>query len=190
MNYRLTQIPKLMLAAGLLAGLAACASNADPGAMAVAPDAAATTAAQPFPAKFQHAMCVRNVTGGSETNPMWTSQVNDAGFKTALDSSLNSAGLSAGSAACAYPIDANLLGLSQPIAGFNMTVTSHVNYKVFDSSGQPVVLATIDAPYTAKMGDAFMGTKRLQLANEGSIRESIKQFFDKLRAASTTATAQ
>jgi len=184
MSNNTARTSKILLAVGLLAGLGACASNADPGAMTVTTGTAAAAAATPFPPKFQHAMCVRNVTGGEETNPMWTSKVNDAGFRTALDGSLSGAGLSSSSAGnCSYPIDANLLGLSQPIAGFNMTVTSHVNYKVYDSSGQPVVLATIDAPYTAKMGDAFMGTKRLQLANEGSIRESIKQFFDKLRSA-------
>jgi hypothetical protein len=165
---------------GLLAGLAACASNADPGAMTLA---APTATAQPFPQHFQHAMCVRNVTGGEETNALWLSKVNNAGFHTPLDGSLSGAGLSAGASTCAYPIDANLLGLSQPAAGLDMTVTSHVNYKVYDASGQPVVLATIDAPYTAKFSDAFAAAKRLQMANEGSIRESIKQFFDKLRTA-------
>jgi hypothetical protein len=65
--------------------------------------------------------------------------------------------------------------------GFDMTVTSHVNYKVYDSSGQPFLLATIDAPYTAKMSDAFVGAQRLKKANEGSIRMSMEQFLDKLR---------
>jgi hypothetical protein len=164
-------------AAGLLAG---CATAANPQAMAVTAPAAATE--QPFPPKLQHAMCVRNVTGGEETNPLWVSKVDDTGFRTALSNSLDSVGLSAPSASCSYPIDVNLLGLSQPSLGFDMTVTSHVNYKVYDTTGQPVLLATIDAPYTAKMGDSLIGVKRLQLANEGSIRVSIQQFFDKLRS--------
>src|SRR5258706_3164558 len=179
---RAGRISTILLATGLLAGVAACASNADPTAMTVTAGPAAT--AVPFPQKFQHSMCVRAVTGGEETNPMWASKVNDAGFKTALDGSLNGAGLSAGASGCVYPIDANLLGLSQPSIGFDMTVTSHVNYKVYDGSGQPVVLATVDAPFTAKVSDAFIGVQRLQMANEGSIRESIKQCFDKLRTAS------
>ena len=128
-------------------------------------------------------MCVRNVTGGESTNPLWASKVDNDGFKTALTSSLDGASLSAASAdGCHYPIDVNLLGLSQPSFGLDMTVTSHVNYKVYDSAGQPFVLETVDAPYTAKFGDAFMGVERLKKANEGSIRESIEKLFEKLRA--------
>ncbi len=113
---------------------------------------------------------------------MWVSKVDNAGFKSALGASLDGAGLSAADAAgCAFPIDVNLLGLSQPSMGFDMTVTSHVNYKVYNSGGEPYLLATIDAPFTATMSDAFMGVERLKKANEGSIRMSIQQFFDKLR---------
>lgn len=135
-----------------------------------------------LPGKLQHAMCVHSVTGGEETNPMWVSKVDDNGFKTALSGSLDNAGLTAPSGSCTYQIDVNLLGLSQPSMGLDMTVTSHVNYKVLDQSGQPYLLATIDAPYTATVGDAFMGVERLKLANEGAIRTSIQMFFDKLRA--------
>jgi len=174
-------VAKLAVAMALLAGaLSACATGADPNAMTL--QAAATPATKPFPQPLVHAMCVRAVTGGEKTNPLWVSKVDDDGFKTALSTSLDGAGLSAsGGTACAYPIDVNLLGLSQPSLGFDMTVTSHVNYKVYDSSGAPFVLATIDAPYTATVSDAFLGVERLKKANEGSIRASIGQFFDKLR---------
>jgi hypothetical protein len=180
MNTRAAKIGMRLAALTLVAGLAACATAADPGAMTVmAPQAAAA----PFPMPLQHAMCVREVSGGEETNPLWVSKVDDNGFKTALTSSLDSAGLSAGSGTCAYPVDVHLLGLSQPAVGFDMTVTSHVNYKVYDASGQPFVLETIDAPYTATMSDAFVGMERLKLANEGAIRTSIQMFFDKLRGS-------
>jgi hypothetical protein len=167
----------LLVGMALLAALGGCASAADPGAMTVS----ATDSAQPFPAALQHNMCVRNVTGGESTNPLWVSKVDDNGFRSALNSTLTATGLAASSSNCPYPIDANLLGLSQPAIGFDMTVTSHVNYKVYDSSGQPLLLATIDAPYTAKVSDAFVAAQRLKLANEGAIRESITQFLDKLR---------
>jgi hypothetical protein len=170
---------KLSALAVLLGGLAACASAADPNAMALTAPAATD---KPFPVPLQHAMCVRTVTGGEDTNPLWVSKVGDAGFKTALTSSLTSANLEAAADTdCHYPIDVNLLGLSQPALGFDMTVTSHVNYKVYDPAGQPFLLETLDTPYTAKFGDALVGVQRLKLANEGSIRESITKFFDKLR---------
>jgi hypothetical protein len=179
-NKRVAAVGLRVAALSLAAALAGCASAADPGAMTVtAPQASAA----PFPMPYQHAMCVRDVSGGEETNPLWVSKVDDSGFKTALSSSLDSAGLSAGSGTCAFPIDVHLLGLSQPGMGFDMTVTAHVNYKVYDSSGQAFVLETIDSPYTASMSDAFVGVERLKLANEGAVRTSIQMFFDKLRAS-------
>jgi len=178
MKKPIAAIAMRVAALAMLAGLAACATAADPGAMTLA---APQTAAAPFPTPLLHAMCVRDVTGGEETNPLWVSKVDNAGFKAALSSSLDAAGLSAGSGTCAYPVDVHLLGLSQPALGFDLTVTSHVNYKVYDASGQPYALATIDAPYTATVGDAFIAVQRLKLANEGSIRTSIQMFFDKLR---------
>jgi hypothetical protein len=168
------------------AGLSGCASAAKPEAMAVAAPAASD---KPFPQSFAHAMCVRTVSGGEKTNALWVSKVDDDGFRTALNSSLTSAGLNAAAANCPYPIDVNLLGLSQPSLGFDMTVTAHVNYKVYDPKAQPVLLETIDSPFTATVGDAFIGAKRLQLANEGAIRLSIQTFFDKLKDAKPALTA-
>jgi hypothetical protein len=165
--------------------LAACATAAKPEAMI----ATVPASAQPFPQGLQHAMCVRTVSGGEKTNALWVSKVDDQSFKTALNSSLGGAGLVGEGSACTFPVDVNLLGLSQPMAGFDMTVTSHVNYKVYDAAGQPVVLATIDAPYTADFSAAFVGTERLRLANEGSIRTNIGQFMDKLRQAAIKSSA-
>ncbi|MEO7053421.1 MAG: hypothetical protein ABI191_00455 [Rhizomicrobium sp.] len=165
--------------------LAACASAAKPEAMIAMPAASA----QPFPQGLQHAMCVRAVTGGQKTNALWVSKVDDQSFQTALTASLSGAGLVAQGSACSFPVDVNLLGLSQPIAGFDMTVTSHVNYKVYDPAGQPLVLATIDTPYTADFSAAFVAAERLRLANEGSIRTNIGQFLDKLRQAEVKSSA-
>ena len=165
----------------MLGGLGACATPADPAAMALTTPAATD---KPFPLPLQHAMCVRAVTGGEKTNPLWASKVDNDGFKTALKSSMGGAGLLADGDGCHFPVDVNLLGLSQPAMGFDMTVTSHVNYKVYDTAGQPLVLATVDAPYTAKFSEAFIGVERLKKANEGAIRESITQFFGKLRDSS------
>lgn len=179
MNAFLTNGLKVTAAAALLVGLAGCATPADPKAMAVT--AAPPAAAKPFPTALQHAMCVRTVTGGEKTNPMWASKVDNEAFKTALAASIDTAGLSAGTGTCGFPIDANLLGLAQPSFGFDMTVTAHVNYKVYQAGGEPLLLETIDSPFTATVGDAFVGVKRLQIANEGAIRKSIETLLDKLR---------
>lgn len=166
--------------AALLAALGGCASAAKPEAMVVQTQASAKA----FPQPLLHHMCVRTVSGGEKTNPLWVSKVDDAGFRTALGTSLDSAGLNSSADVCSFPIDVNLLGLSQPSIGFDMTVTSHVNYKVYDKASQPLLLETIDTPFTATVSDAFVGVERLRLANEGAIRVSIQTFFDKLRDSS------
>ncbi len=166
-------------------GLSGCATAAKPEAMIVSTQATD----KPFPQSLAHSMCVRNVSGGEKTNALWVSKVDNDGFRSALNSSLASAALNAASDGCPYPIDVNLLGLSQPSIGFDMTVTAHVNYKVYDPKAQPVLLETIDSPFTATMKDAFLGVKRLQMANEGAIRVSIQTFFDKLKDAKPTVTA-
>lgn len=170
----------------MLAGaLAGCASSARPEQMVLKTE----TDTRPFPQPLLHAMCVRTVSGGEKTNPLWVSKVDNDGFRAALQSSMDGAQLTAAATDCSYPVDVNLLGLSQPVMGFDMTVTSHVNYKVYDKAGAPYLLETIDAPFTATMSDAFVGVKRLQMANEGSIRTSIEKFFVKLRDHVTTARA-
>ncbi|HKD48764.1 MAG TPA: hypothetical protein VKB67_13845 [Rhizomicrobium sp.] len=175
----------LVIAAVVAMGLTGCATAAKPEAMAVS----ALPAEKPFPQFLSHAMCIRNVTGGEKTNPLWVSKVDNDGFRSALGTSLDNAGLSAPASSCSYPVDVNLLGLSQPAFGLSFTVTSHVNYKVYDSNAQPVVLETIDAPYTATVSDALIAIERMRLANEGAIRASIGQFFDKLRDAHPAQTA-
>ncbi len=160
---------------GLLALLAACATPAEPTNMVV------TLPQASFPPAFAGAMCVRSVTGGEETNPLWVSKVSDTDFRAALARSMAAAGLIGADAGCRFPVDVNLLGLAQPAFGINLEVTSHVNYKVFGPAGQPVLLETVTAAYTAGFSDSPIAIIRLRLANEGAIRASITRFLEKLR---------
>ncbi len=169
-----------------LGNLAGCATAADPARMTLATPPSTVG----FPVKFRQSMCVRTVSGGEQTDPLWISKVSSEDFQTALSKSMQQAGLLASADPCKFPVDVNLLGLSQPTMGFDIVVTSHVNYKVFDSSGQPVLLETISAPYTATFSDAAYGVARLKMANEGSIRASITQFLEKLQRGSLPAGAE
>ena len=164
-----------MMLLPLLVG--ACAMPADSSRMSVQP----TSGQAPFPAALQAAMCVRTVTGGESTNPLWVSKVGDAEFRDALANSLKANALDAGAGTCRYPTDANLLGLSQPAAGFSLEVVSHVNYKVYDAAGAPILLETVNAPYTAGFSESAIAIIRLQRANEGSVRVNIQEFLDRLR---------
>lgn len=164
----------------LLLALSACASPARVERMVVtaAPEASAVNPA------LVEAVCVEKVTGGQKTNPLWTSEVDDAGFRGALEASLRNTRLLAESeAGCRYGLEAHLLGLAQPAFGFDITVTSHVNYKLLErASGEPYYQTTVTAPYEASVSDAFIGVERLRKANEGSIRTNIRLFIDELIA--------
>lgn len=172
----------LVLVVGMIGGLAGCATPADPTRMTVA----SLPVNSAFPDALRRAVCVRSVTGGEDTNPLWASKVGSEDFRGALTASLDAAGLTASAGACKYSVDVNLLGLSQPSMGFSFEVTSHVNYKVYDPTGRPILLETISAAYTAEFSEAPIGIVRLKRANEGSIRTSITQFLDKLRVAKPT----
>jgi len=163
------------VALGCLALLAACATPADVNNMVVGPDTV-----HPFPAPLRNAICLRTVTGGQETNPMMMSQVSDAGFRGALEGSLRENGLLALDA-CGFNLDANLLSLSQPMFGLDLRVSALVNYKLEDKAGAILLRETMGSAHTATFSDAAIGIMRLKLANEGAIRASIRDLFERLR---------
>ncbi|MCH6568427.1 MAG: hypothetical protein IH801_08735 [Nitrospinae bacterium] len=66
-------------------------------------------------------------------------------------------------------------------------MTSIVKYQLIDlKSGKPLFDEVIVSSYTAKLSDDYWsGSKRLKLANEGSIRENISAFIKKLGTLAT-----
>jgi hypothetical protein len=125
---------------------------------------------------------IKDVTGGSETNPAWLSKVGSAEFERALEDSLRAAGLLAQSRDSGrFLLSAHLQKLDQPLLGVDITVTAVVVYTVWQrASGANVYEKTISTPYTAKFSDALYGPTRLRLANEGAIRANIGQLVDEL----------
>ena len=125
---------------------------------------------------------VQEVTGGKETNPMWTSQVSSDAFKRALEQSLQNAGiLSKISTGGKYQLTADLTRLDQPLMGFDMTVTSTVRYTLIETQTRREVYSrVIQIRSTATISDAFIGSQRLKLANQGSIQANIKSFINDL----------
>lgn len=162
---------------GLLS-LGACASAARPEAMTVLPST--VTAARAGDVGYQ-AVRIVNVSGGTETNPLLWSEVASGDFREALESSLKATGYLGATDAAPLSLTAAMLELKQPMAGFDMSVTSRVRYTVVDVSGRIVFDDTVAATGTAKMGEALIGTERLRLANEYAIRENIKAFIERFR---------
>lgn len=123
---------------------------------------------------------VTNVSGGKETNPAWTSEIDNDAFAGALQQSLRKQGLLSGNGR--FQLEALLLEVDQPMFGLDFEVTTHVRYILtdHDNNGSVVMNETIVAPYTATIGDAFAAIKRLRLANEGSGKANIQSLLEKL----------
>jgi len=172
MKNRFSAVSAIALCVGVLAG---CATSATHQAMTVQPQAAAVV--NP---KLKSAIRVDAVTGGKDTNPLWTSQVDDAGFKKALEDSLAIAGyLATGNNANApYTLSAELKELDQPLLGFTFDVKSSVVYKLSGNGSTKDYPVT--ATGTATVSDAFVAIERLRIANEKSIQENIKVLLKEL----------
>ena len=80
-----------------------------------------------------------------------------------------------------YRLDAELVKLKQPFAGTSMSVTSDVKYTLTNiDTGAVVFDEVISEKYTAAFSDSFVAVKRLQLANEGSIKSNLSTLMEKL----------
>ncbi|UPT61961.1 MAG: hypothetical protein M0D54_16425 [Hyphomonadaceae bacterium JAD_PAG50586_4] len=167
--------------------VAACAGGARPENIAASVQPAAS-----FDASHQlhEALAVRNVQGGSDTNPLWMSNISDEQFRAGLEQSLRNAGLLADSPALArYEVVASLQDLRRPMAGLDMTVTMTVRYSLVPiGGGEPIFDEVVSASGTGRMSDAFVGVERLRIANEAAARENISEFLRRLRDRVPAAT--
>ena len=120
---------------------------------------------------------ITDVSGGKKTNPAWTSEISSEAFSEALKNSLVAENIYLSDGR--YSLTAELLKVKQPALGISMKVTTHIRYILSDTKKNDSVLLdqTLVVPYTATLGDAFVGTKRLRLANEGSAKENIKELL-------------
>ncbi len=156
--------------------LSGCATAARVDQMTASPSASASTA----PAQLQNGISIDTVSGGENTNPLWTSEIGNTEFRGALEASLRAARLLADGSG-RYTLKAILLSVKQPMVGFDMTVTTTVRYTLTERASSRVVFdKPIASSFTATVGDAFLGYKRLRLANEGSARNNISQLVDEL----------
>ncbi len=173
---------RILLAFVLGASLVGCAAPARIEQMTTTSSMA--TRAKAESSALRQSVGVKEVTGGKETNPMWISNVGSSEFEQALEASLKDVGLLAPiKPAAKYHLIANLEKLEQPMIGFSMTVTSSVRYMLVDvASKKTVYEKSVVVPYTASVSDAFVGTERLRLANEGSIKANIQQIIDDMIA--------
>lgn len=172
-----------------LLSLAACATASLPSQMVATPGDIAPAASGE--AAYQR-LRVGQVTGGSETNPLWMSNVSNADFRSALESSLRIVNyLSDDPSKAGLEITASIVDLQRPIAGLDMSVTSKIRYTAKPVGGGAAVYDdTVAATGTAKFGEALLGVERLRKANEASISANITEFIKRLRETLRTQVAQ
>lgn len=140
--------------------------------------------------QLKNQIAVKEVTGGSSTNPLWTSQIESADFERALEKSLESAGLIAPRQSGRYYVIADMTKVDQPFGGFDMTVTAYIRYIVVErSTGKTVFDKVLSVPFTATVSDAFMGVERLKIANEGAARVNIEKFINDLTSMDITSVS-
>ena len=165
MKKRISSIYTILLCVATLGG---CATSATHEAMTVQPRVDAVV--NP---KLKGAIRLDAITGGKDTNPLWTSQVDNAGFKKALEDSLAIAGyLVPANGTAPYTLSAELKELDQPLFGLTFDVKSSVLYKL---TGKDTAKEyPVNVTGTAGVSDAFVAIERLRIANERSIQENIK----------------
>jgi hypothetical protein len=171
---------RLLVAMLLLAGLGACAT---PGSYtSMVPElASAELGPGPVPS-YRGAITVASVSIGTDTSTPWTSQIGSAEFQDALVRTLMLANLASPQGG-RFRLDATLLGLSRPFAGFAMTVTASVAYRLTDTAtGAVVYQETRTSLGTASLNDAIMNANRLRIADERALRANIRKLIEDLYA--------
>jgi hypothetical protein len=198
---------RLLVAMLLLAGLGACATPA--GYTSMVPELA-TADLGPGPApSYRGAITVATVSIGNDTSAPWTSQIGSAEFQEALVRTLTLANLASAAgvgmsaagtfvvqsapnttAASTPPpqngrfrLEAALLRLERPFAGFAMTVTASVAYRLTDTAtGAVVYQETRTSLGTATLNDAITNVNRLRMADERALRANIRKLIEDLYA--------
>ncbi len=165
---------------GILAMASGCAKPARPDMMAVRP---VTTISKSSP--LYMGIALSKVRGGEETNPALTSKVGNMELRPAIETSLQQNNLLSPTGKPArFRLEVFLLELKQPMVGFTMHVESFIRYRLIRTDDGHVVFDDIiSAPATATMDDAFYGPERLQIANERSVHNNIRQFIERLLRA-------
>jgi hypothetical protein len=160
--------------------LAACVRPEPPSAKF--PDLAGIDVARGPAPSYRDAITVATVGVGQDTATLWTSEVGVAQVKEALTRTLIAARLGRAENG-RLRLDAILLMLQRPYAGFAMTVTATIGYRLIDSAnGAVVYTATLTTPGTATLDDAYMYDTRLRIADDRAVRANFRRLIEELYA--------
>jgi hypothetical protein len=173
---------RLMLAALSLAHVGACAPSASYSAMV----AGAPPGQAPVPV-YRNAITVGSVTLGRDMGTPWTPAVGPDQVQQALVQTLAAAGLGQPATGRSrdgrFRLDGQLLTLSRPYAGFAMTVTAAIAWRLTDTTnGAAVYDRVLQGLGTATLDDAIDNNNRLRIADQRAIRANLQQLVQDLSA--------
>lgn len=173
----------MKLTAGILlaTGLSACASNVR--TTALVPEATAQSLVAEDSPIYRN-ISIGRVDGGAETQTLGLTQVSASEMREALQNAMLLASMLGGQDAD-LTVDATLEKLEQPQLAVNLEVISTVFYRVRSlQTGAIVYQERITTPFTTEFTESLIRSERQRLANEGSIKENIRTFLEKLNGAS------
>jgi len=164
----------------IVAILMAAACNGPAALSVLPPDLAGIDVARgPAPA-YRDAITVASVTVGQDTATPWASQVSPAQVQAALAETLAAARLGAAQNG-RYRLDAVLLTLQRPYAGFAMTVTATIAYRLTEvATGMVVYTSTLTTLGSASLNDAVMNDVRLRIADERAVSANFRRLVEEL----------
>lgn len=171
---------KGVVALALLTAVAACASTA---MYAPAPPSLAglDLARGPAPS-LRNAIAVSSVTVGPDGAQPWRSNVGPTEIQQTLVQTLAAAGLGAAQGG-RYRLDGTLLTLQRPYAGFAMTVTAQIAWRLTDvATGAMIYSATLTTLGTATLDDAVTNETRLRIADERAVQANLRRLVEDLYA--------
>jgi hypothetical protein len=132
---------------------------------------------------FRNAISVGAVTVGEDLANPWRSTVAPADIQQQLALTLQRAGLGAPPGGGRYRLDAVLMTLQRPYAGFAMTVSAQIGYRMTDvATGAVVYSSTLTTLGTASLDDAVFNETRLRIANERAVRNNLRALISELFA--------
>jgi hypothetical protein len=168
----------------VLACLGACAKTATYSTMVpdlAGIDASIDLARGPVPS-YREAITVAPVSLGNDTSAPWTSQIGSAELQEALVRTLMVANLARAQNG-RFRLEAALLSLERPYAGFAMTVTATIAYRLTETAtGAVAYQDTRTSAGTATLDDAALNENRLRIADERAIRANLRKLVEDLYA--------
>ena len=133
----------------------------------------------PAPA-YRNAVSPAPVSVGRDTGTPWTARFGTTQVQQALMETLLAARLGTAQSG-RFRLDATLLTLERPYAGFAMTVTATIAYRLTDSqTGAVVYNQTITTIGSASLHDAITNENRLRIADERAVQANLRRLVEDL----------